>query len=770
MELIPPRILGPISECSRHALFENAIPRATVVLVRTRGASTDTVGTIVATNSSGAVALDPSQEFVGGDRVTLLQHTSTAASPWQADAVVVQHSAAGFNPAQVLTHLYECSFGFSVGAMRPGTRVEVLRGSTVIGTGLATDGTAHVRVTSGGLPQAGTELTLRQRICPKPLPPFGMPEWVVDSALPAVEPMPSPNGPLGEVPPPRIVSGHTACSRSLIVDRVLPGAEVIVEDRTRGWWASRGPSDATQITLALPVALNEGDRLEVRQEYGCRSEPRRDSVLVGPQVTLSQPSLWQIDCASSPTVYVGQLKSEADVEFEVVHNAETKMYRSVATHASGPFPAPPMPEHSVVRVRQGECGVWSDWSPPQTAKPLANSVSQIKIVGELFQCQNAIPLENIFPLAGVIVVRSDVLGEIGRTSGFGNTTTVRVAPSLVKDHMITVEHFVCGQGAGDRKQVQALAPPSIGEIDPLFDGDTTVTIREVTAGAYLELWNQQERLETGYAPFSNTGTVTVTFSGLTPLVVRQHLHAKFWHCGQYGRNEGRTVFLRKPELISVSPASVDVPAADPTAFALHGRHFRPGAMMWFQGAGLVNTTFNSTTDVLGVVAGHHVRSPRTVQVMVHNPDGQFSNGLQITLVARPTPPPPPPPPAPAPSVGFDELVVHNCNTDHRDVHIWKRDLTTGGPWQFVDTLSHEYSSWGTCPTPGSEGTTIELPDGHDILVVAIDPEQTGCIAPGGSPNAADPPATPDDVNAACWRGSLVLHGKSGGGSMPYHFS
>ena len=191
-------------------------------------------------------------------------------------------------------------------------------------------------------------------------------------------------------------------------------------------------------------------------------------------------------------------------------------------------------------------------------------------------------------------------------------------------------------------------------------------------------------------------------------------------------------------------------------------------MMWFQGAGLVNTTFNSTTDVLGVVAGHHVRSPRSVQVMVHNPDGQFSNGLQITLVARPTPPPPPP--APSPSVGFDELVVHNCNTDHRDVHILKRDLTTGGPWQFVDTLSHEYSSWGTCPTPGSEGTTIELPDGHDILVVAIDPEQTGCIAPGGSPNAADPPATPDDVNAACWRGSLVLHGKSGGGSMPYYFS
>jgi hypothetical protein len=263
--------------------------------------------------------------------------------------------------------------------------------------------------------------------------------------------------------------------------------------------------------------------------------------------------------------------------------------------------------------------------------------------------------------------------------------------------------------------------------------------------------------------------VTVTFSGLKPLVVGQHLHTKFWHCGQYGRNEGRTVFLRKPELIAVTPPTLDVPSSDPTAFALHGRHFRPGALMWFEGAGLVNTTFNSTTDVLGRVAGHHVRTPRTVQVMVHNPDGQFSNGLQVTLVARPTPPPPPPPPTPPQApVGFDELVVHNCNTDHRDVHIWKRDLTTGGPWQFVETLSHEYSSWGTCPAPGSEGTTIDLPDGHDVAIVAIDPEKIGCIAPGGNTNAADPPATPDDVNQACHRDVIIERGKSGGGTKRHH--
>jgi hypothetical protein len=760
-----------LSECSRHVLYENALPGATVVLLRTRAGNTDQVGTATATTSSGVIALDPSETFLGGDAVTAYQHDGTGASPPQPDAIEVQHGDGKFNPPQVLTHLYSCSRGFSLGAMRPGTRVEIIHGSTLIGTGVATDGTAHVRITTpSGLPSPGTVLTARQRVCPMPPPPGGAPEWVVDSELPPVEPMQSPGGPLGEVPAPTITAGHTACSRSLTVEGVIPGAEVVVEDKARGWWASRGPSDATTVSLALPVKLAEGDQLEVRQEFGCRTTSARGTATVGPQAQLAQLSLFQIDCASSPTVYVRELKAEADVEFEVVHAGVTMVYRSIATNTEGPFPAPPMPEGSTVRVRHGECDKWSEWSLPQEAKALARPVSKLRIVGGLFQCQNAIPVENIDPLSGVLVVVSSVTGELKRTSYFGNVATINVAPSLVTDHEITVEHHVCGQRERDTKRVQALSPPRIGELDPVFDGDTAVTIRDVTAGAYLEVWSQVERLQTGYAPFSATGKVDVTFSGLKPLAVGQHIHAKFWHCGHYGRNEGRTVHLRKPELHAVNPSSVLVPSSDPTAFNLHGLHFRPGAMMWFEGAGLVTTTFQSTTDLLGVVAGYHVATPRTVKVMARNPDGQTTELLDVELKARPVEPPPPPPPPPPPATGFDEVAVYNCNSDHRDVHVWKRDLTTGGPWEFVDTLTHQYSSdWGTCPEPGSEpGATIDLVDGHDTAIVPIDPQNNGCIPPGGDPSTADPPATPDMVNAACWRmtAPLIVRGKSGGGTAP----
>lgn len=493
---------------------------------------------------------------------------------------------------------------------------------------------------------------------------------------------------------------------------------------------------------------------------------------VGPREQLAKLQLFQIDCHTSPTVYVGVFKKGADVEFEVVFQGQAKLYRSIATNTNGPFPAPPMPEGAAVRVRQGECDHWSDWSDPQTAKALARPVQKPRIVGNLFQCQNSVPVENIDPFAGTLRVISSVLGTIAQTSEFGNVTSIPVAPSLIAGHDIIVVHEVCGViEPSEKKRVQLLENPGIGDVvEPLYDGDTSVTVKDVTAGAYVEIWDQDHRLQSGYAPFSDSGKVSVVFSGLKELRAGQHIHAKFWHCGHYGRNEGKTVQLRKPELHAVNPSSVLVPSSDPTAFNLHGRYFRPGAQMWFAGAGLVNTTFQSTTDLLGLVAGYHVATPRTVKVMARNPDGQTTGLLDVELKARPPEPPPPPPPPQPSATGFDEVAVYNCNTDHRDVHVWKRDLTTGGPWEFVETLSHQYDGdWGTCPAPGSEALTIDLVDGHDTAIVVIDPQNFGCIPPGGDPNAADPPAAPDTVNASCWRRTtpLIVRGKSGGGTFPF---
>ncbi|MBC7988999.1 MAG: hypothetical protein H7Y19_05385 [Luteimonas sp.] len=770
MELLPPRLFGPLSECSRFVRFDFAIPGATVVALRTRDGQTTDVGKAIAPISNGLVPFDPSVTLAAGDLITAYQYDGSGASPWQPDAIEVQTSEGKFNAPQVLTHLYSCSRGFTVGAMRPGTRVEVLHSGSVIATGVANDGVAHVRTVGGGwLPNPGKVLTIRQRICPSPPPPGGAPEWVIDNDLPPIEPLQSPGGELGEVPAPLVIEGHTECSRAVTVGNVIPGAEVVLEGPGSGWWATSGPSDATTVVIPLAVKLKEGEKIEARQEFGCRTTSARSVAIVGAHAALGQPRLAQIDCPTTSTVGVDGLKAGADLEFEVTHQGVTRVYRGIATQLFGAFPSPPMPAGAIVRVRQGECDRWSAWSEPRTANALPQPVSKLRIVGELFQCQNAITVENIWPLAGTIVVRSSVTGEIARVVGFGNIATITVAPSLMAGHDIAVEHQVCGQRESDRKTVKLGAVPGIGDIEQPFDGDTQVTVLDVTSGAYIEIWNRTDRLAAGYAPSSTTGKTKVSFGLVKPLVVGQHIHATFWHCGHYGRNEGRPVFLRKPVLESVAPSSVSSPSGNPTTFGLQGLHFRPGAMMWFEGAGLVTTTFLSVTELRASVPGYHFDSPHTAQVQVRNPDGQVTGLLNVEIGAAPPAPPDPPPPQPS-VLQAESVEIFQCNTNHRDVHVWKADLSAGAQWQFVATISHQYDSdWGTCPVDESPATTIDLTDGHDYAIAVIDPENIGCIAPGGDPAEANPPAgQPDLVNAACMRMShLVIRGKTGAGVFKY---
>lgn len=769
MKLIPPLLFGPVSGCSRHVSFENAVPGATIVLLRSRNQKVEPIGKTTASISIGQVPVDPAESLAGGDLLSSYQYNGTDASEWQTQWIEVQHGDDKFNPPLVLSHLYICSRGFSVGAMRPGTIAEVLQSGSLIAQGIAPDGVAHVRtLNSSGLPNVGTVLRLRQRRCPIPPPPGGAPEWVFESDLPPIEQLvvPIPFG--AEVPAPIITAGHTACSRSLTVEKIIPGAEVVVEDPSRGWWASSGPSDATTRTIPLPVKLKESDRIEARQELGCRTTSQRSTAIVGPQQQLGKLMLSHIRCATSPTLYIGLPKPEADIEFEVTHAGVTQTYRTIASKQSSPVPAPPMAQGAVVRVRQGECENWSEWSDPQVVTHLSNELTEPRIVGELFQCQNTIAVENIFLPDGVLIARSNITGELGRSYTFGMQATISIAPSLHKDHEITVEHHFCGKAMfSPKKRVQPLERPTIGEFDPLFDGDTVVVLRGCTAGAYLEIWNQQRRLTNGYAGFSATGKVDVSFHIPAPLVAGEHIHAKLWHCAHHGRNDGRVVGIRAPILESVSPASVQVPSSDPTVFGLYGHHFRPGAIGSFDGA-FVPTTFVSSSELAINVPGHLVDSPMRADVLVRNPDGQISETREVELIARPPEPPPPPP---QPQVGYDTLRLFNCHSDRRKLHVWKRDLTLGSAWQFVTTLEHHYDGdWGTCPSQDAEALEIELPDAHVTEVVGIDPESNGCIAPGGDPNSADPPMTPHDVNAACWRGHFIVQGKSGGGEHEEGFS
>src|SRR5690606_26345922 len=76
-------------------------------------------------------------------------------------------------------------------------------------------------------------------------------------------------------------------------------------------------------------------------------------------------------------------------------------------------------------------------------------------------------------------------------------------------------------------------------------------------------------------------------------------------------------------------------------------------------------------------------------------------------------------------IGHERALIYNCDPDQHRFHYWIGDMTAGstdteGP---VDAM---YSETGFCPDPAGEPYELELDDGHQYQVVAVDPEAVGC--------------------------------------------
>jgi len=753
VNLLPPRVLGPLSECGRSVIVANAIPGATVTLVVKRGGVDLPVGRNTLKGSKGTIPLDPAESLVGGDLVNAAQELNGDHSANSTDGPEVQKSVAQFDAIQVLSHLHQCSRGFFVGGMRPGTQVQLLQGGSVIGTGVAVDGTASVAVPDGiPLVVAGV-LTARQVICPKPPPPPPSSSYTVDSPLPAVDASSFHQG--QTLPAPTIAQGLTGCSRSVQVTNIQAGAEVSLEGKDRGWWAYLGPSDQTSAWLPLPVELKPGEAVTIHQEVAPRCELtfERKTAPVGPQKKLDKPGLASIDCNATPTIYVFGLKPEANLEISVTPKGGTEtVYQTVVTETDGAVPAPPMPVDAVVRVRQGECSLWSDWSDKQTAKAMNAPPQTPKISHELFSCQNAVPVENIFPLIGYLRVVSTMRGELNRVYASGNVMVIPVAPSLTTADDVWVEHHVCKYTVPTaRKTVRQARDVVPGTIKaPLYDGDTTVTITGAIAGAHMELWEETKNqlLQQVRAPFSDTDSVAFDFSGFGALQSGWKVYAKTWHCGHYVQTQPSVgVGLRAPSLSSIVPSSALVGSAG-FVLTLKGSNFRAGAKGQWNSVDRT-TTFVSATELHVTIPATDVATAKSIAVRVVNPDGQPSGSLTFTVNT----------PAPA---GYDDVLIQNCNTStdsdgvHRSIYIWYRRTDPGAPgdWTEIEDSPHEadYDASGQCPASASSGASFSLDNGATYEIVCTDPELPGCMN-----------NDPDEV--ACRRlSNIVVHGKTGGGT------
>lgn len=680
MPVIPlsPKVRGPLSECSRLVAVDLVIPSAGVTIVVFRGSDYVAVGHVEsAVATSVNVPLNAGEVLAEYERVnaqqTLRDGTSRTTSTILPDNdVAVQRSVADFGPPSMLSHVYTCSRGFWVGGMRPGTEIQVLLpGGSVIGNGVAVDGTALVTV-PGGIPH-GASLVLRQIICPKPPPSPPAPNYVVDTTLPPALLFPYQSG--QTIPAPEILSGLAQCSRSIQLAGVLPGAEVVLVAEDGSWFVGLPPSDNTERTIDLPFEVS-GLAAVIRQEVSplCQTHSEQKRHTIALQTRLPAPDLWFIYCNTTPWLFARGLKKNADVEFSVTVDGRETIYPTVAG-SDGMAPAPPMPVGALVRVRQGECDLWSDWSdPPQTANAMLAPPTQPHIPHELFGCQTAVPVENVFPFVGYVHVMSTRHGELKVVPVTSMVMTIPVAPVLEPGDEIWVEHRFCGQRLeSNHRTVKGRLDAQPGEIQqPLFDGDTVVIVKRVTAGAWVELWvdGGSAPVQQGLAPFSDDGQVDVAFSQFGKLKRGQQMRFETWFCGQHRVVGPVPVVLRAPIIDSLAPKDA-LQGSGPLVLAVLGRNFRSGTHVFVHFPGTASTprttTFISETEVRAQITADDAATPVSFDVQVENPDGQLSASKPFSIVARPTPPLPTPtgwtlvldaepnPVLPVPRITIDEI-------------------------------------------------------------------------------------------------------------------
>lgn len=88
---------------------------------------------------------------------------------------------------------------------------------------------------------------------------------------------------------------------------------------------------------------------------------------------------------------------------------------------------------------------------------------------------------------------------------------------------------------------------------------------------------------------------------------------------------------------------------------------------------------------------------------------------------------------PVPPVGVKTLSLHNCNVNHHAVYFWTLDHTTG-VYEQKGTQAAQYDSFGSCPSGGAPAVTFDLPDGHNVSLIVVDPQMITCTS-GNTPNS-----------------------------------
>jgi hypothetical protein len=470
MALLPPVVVGPLSECSSSVRVQGQLIGATVDLF-SNGAH---VGTGTATWTDQSFKLSPGKTLAPGANVTATQSLGGVTSPQSPSPVTVQKKPPTIGPVTAKTHIYVCGQCLWLDGMVPGASVEVSVGGAVRGSGIADDGSARIGLSAPT--GAADTLVAQQTACGTPGAPTNLPK---PDMLP---------GNKRQLAPPTVVGPLRACQRAVTVKDVVEGAQVVLTEAPPGF-AETACFDLSELWFPTPP-LKLGDNVSaIQQMPGCeiKSSPSA-SVPVGPSTPVPPPKVVPPLCAGGVSVRLTDLLPGSPVE---IFQNGTSLGTGSAPASTFDFAVPPLVANATITARQELCTNWSAPSNGVHVDPHPASLPTPVVASPLYECGAAVHVSNLHPGATVYVFSTLLGAPIGSSPVYTTQADITVAPLLIKGDHIFAEQKGCGLVSSKSAAitVQPLAKPGIpGVVPPVETCMKTVTVGNVLAGAHVDVY------------------------------------------------------------------------------------------------------------------------------------------------------------------------------------------------------------------------------------------------------------------------------------------
>jgi hypothetical protein len=470
MALLPPRVIGPLSECSGS--------------VRVQGQLTGSTVTIFANGVSvgSGLANWPDQTFVlsmplaPGQRVTATQTLGLDTSVASPESVQVQAKPPVVGGVGFRSHLNQCGECVWLEGLVPGAKVELRDGGVVLGSGESYDGNARFHLPTPLA--AGMAINAQQTACGiAGSITNGPPVDVLVERL-RVLPTPVVNVPLRE------------CERRVTISNIVHGALVTL-------MRSAGPNqqacfDLDSLWMGVNPPLVLGETISARQELRGRCKIlSADATPVTVQDNTPVPVANVVPplCEGNTTVVLNGLIMGARVQ--ILADGVVLGQAEAPVDGTYDFLVPPLVGGTMITAQQELCGEWSLPGAGVLVDKAPSKLPTPKVHEPLYECGAAVRVSNVHIGARVYVYSSMLGAPIGELTANAAQVDVPVAPLLIKGDKIYAVQHGCGLVSSKSNVavvgvIERLPAPKV--VDPLFSCEARVRLTNVVPGARVDVY------------------------------------------------------------------------------------------------------------------------------------------------------------------------------------------------------------------------------------------------------------------------------------------